>query len=152
RYDQYSVLRTAELMLGMQPLSLNDALAVPMYDAFTTHPDSRPYDAVTPTHPLNEVNPSAAAAPQVQASSSTAASERAFALDLPFDKVDLVPQALSDQVLWHSIYGWNSTPPSPGPGASPAEELRAKVAERAHAKHANVAQALEGLGGGDTDG
>ncbi len=34
RYDQYSMLRTIELILGLDPLALNDALATPMYDAF----------------------------------------------------------------------------------------------------------------------
>ena len=34
RYDQYSMLRTLELITGIDPLSLNDALATPMYDAF----------------------------------------------------------------------------------------------------------------------
>ena len=34
RYDQYSMLRTVELILGLDPLALNDALATPMYDAF----------------------------------------------------------------------------------------------------------------------
>ena len=34
RYDQYSFLRTIELILGLDPLSINDALATPLYDAF----------------------------------------------------------------------------------------------------------------------
>ena len=34
RYDQYSMLRTAELIAGIDPLSLEDALATPMYRAF----------------------------------------------------------------------------------------------------------------------
>ena len=45
RYDQYSMLRTMELILGLDPLALNDALATPMYDAFISGsqtPDNSP--------------------------------------------------------------------------------------------------------------
>jgi hypothetical protein len=38
RYDLLSVVRSMELIMGMKPLSLNDALATPMYDAFTSKP------------------------------------------------------------------------------------------------------------------
>ncbi len=35
RYDLVSVVRSIELILGMDALSPNDALAAPMYDAFS---------------------------------------------------------------------------------------------------------------------
>jgi phospholipase C len=38
RYDLVSVIRTMELMIGRSPLTLHDALATPMYDAFATTP------------------------------------------------------------------------------------------------------------------
>jgi DNA-binding beta-propeller fold protein YncE len=47
-YATVSILRTIEIMLGMQPLSTYDAMAVPMYFAFTSLPDTRPYRAVAP--------------------------------------------------------------------------------------------------------
>lgn len=45
-YSTLSVLRTLELMLGMHPLSLYDATAVPMDAAFTSRPNFRPYSAI----------------------------------------------------------------------------------------------------------
>jgi hypothetical protein len=39
-----------------------------------------------------------------------------------------VPQALSDRVLWQSVYGPRATPPAPGPNASPLEASRARGA------------------------
>lgn len=42
RYDQLSMLRTIELALGLPPLNLNDALAVPMFGIFADKPDFRP--------------------------------------------------------------------------------------------------------------
>lgn len=58
RYDQYSALRTAELIVGLRPLALNDALATPMYHAFARTPDvaGTRYTALQPKRRLNEVN------------------------------------------------------------------------------------------------
>ena len=39
RFDQYSFLRTAELIVGLRPLHLTDALATPLYDAFISGDD-----------------------------------------------------------------------------------------------------------------
>ncbi len=42
-----SILRTIEVLLGMKPLSTYDAMATPMYAAFTTTADLRPYTALS---------------------------------------------------------------------------------------------------------
>jgi hypothetical protein len=131
RYDQYSVLKTIELITGLQPLELNDALATPMYDAFISgnqKPDDAPYTAIEPTYPINTMNTSAS--PDAKLSS-----------ELPWNEMDQVPQAISDQILWQSVHGASSTPPPPGPNASPEEAQRA-VAMRAliaaaHPRRAN---------------
>ncbi len=52
RYDQLSVLRTIELLLGLQPLSLGDRLAVPIFGIFTDKPDYRPFVATKPSSRL----------------------------------------------------------------------------------------------------
>jgi hypothetical protein len=144
RYDQYSALRTAELILGLKPLSLFDALATPMYNAFTRRPNFTPYDAVTPEQSLGERNPVMAAA-YLDAGLTSASDAHQLALRLPFDKVDLVPQELSDQVLWHSVYGWASTPPVAGPGASMREQVRSTVAVDAFRQQRSIVDALEAL-------
>jgi hypothetical protein len=114
RYDQYSFLRTAELILGLRPLSINDALATPLYDAFTEQPDveGTRYRAIQPQQSLTEVNP--ADAPLARLSAA-----------LPWDRADHVPQRLADRILWQSVYGADSRPPPPGPNASPLERARA---------------------------
>jgi hypothetical protein len=122
RYDHYSFLRTAELMAGLKPLSLNDALATPLYDAFISG-DEKPdvegtrYRAIQPQQSLTETNP--ANAPQ-------AALSRA----LPWDRVDAVPQRLADRIIWQSVFGAGSTPPPAGPNVSPVERARATGALR----------------------
>jgi len=55
-YSTVSVLRTIEIMLGMKPLSTYDAMAVPMYAAFTSNADMRPYDPIAALVNLNERN------------------------------------------------------------------------------------------------
>ena len=117
RYDHYSFLRTAEMIAGLSPLSLNDALATPLYDAFISG-DEQPdvegtrYTAIQPEQSLTETNPATAA----QAKLSSA---------LPWDKVDAVPQRLSDRIIWQSVFGAGSRPPPAGPNASPIERARA---------------------------
>lgn len=54
RYDQLSLLRTIELALGLSPLNLNDAFAVPMFDIFTTKLDFRPFEPTSPSAHLSE--------------------------------------------------------------------------------------------------
>jgi hypothetical protein len=38
RYDQLSMLRTIEILLGLDPINMNDAMAVPMFDIFDKSP------------------------------------------------------------------------------------------------------------------
>jgi DNA-binding beta-propeller fold protein YncE len=111
-YDQLSVVRTIELILGMQPLSVFDAVATPMYDVFATTPDNTPYTAIMPTQNIQAVNPSNAA-------------NAALSARLPWDRMDAVPQAISDRILWQRVYGVKSQPPQPGPNASRREHQRA---------------------------
>jgi YVTN family beta-propeller protein len=110
RYDQLSAIRTMELILGMHPLSLNDALATPMYDAFDSAPSNiAPYDAITPAQDLNARNPTSG--PGARAASK---------LDLR--TIDSVPQRTLDRMIWHAVHGQRSTPPPPGPNATPEAE------------------------------
>ena len=43
RYDQLSLLRTIELIFGLDPLNLGDGLATPMFGLFSASADLRPY-------------------------------------------------------------------------------------------------------------
>jgi hypothetical protein len=49
RLDQLSAMRTVELLLGLDPLHLGDALAAPMFGIFTTTPDTRPFTPAAPS-------------------------------------------------------------------------------------------------------
>lgn len=115
RYDQWSAIRTMELILGMDALSLFDANATPMYDAFTGTPDNTPYTVIVPEQDITELNASSAA-------------NAALSAAMPYEKLDWIPQSINDRILWQSVFGAASTPPPPGPNASRAERQRALTA------------------------
>jgi hypothetical protein len=122
RYDHYSFLRTAEMIVGLRPLSLNDALATPLYDAFVSgaeQPDveGTRYTAIQPAQSMTETN-------------SVSAANARLSAALPWDRVDAVPQRLADRIVWQSVFGPGSEPPAPGPNASPVERARATEALR----------------------
>jgi hypothetical protein len=111
RYDFLSFIRTLELVVGMKPLNLFDATAVPMYDAFDADPsdNSEPYDAITPEQDLLERN-------------SADAPNAALSQQLPLEFTDRTPQRLLDRILWQSVHGADSDPPPPGPNAAGIDE------------------------------
>jgi hypothetical protein len=115
RYDQLSVLRTMELMMGMKPLSLNDALATPMYGAFQATPTNiAPFTLKPAQQNLLAKNPG-----------GTASARQAAKFN--FAQIDAVPQHKLDDQLWKSVHGEHSKPPPPGPNASGEDEAKAEA-------------------------
>ena len=113
RYDQLSFLRTLELIVGMKPRNLAEALAVPLYDAFSAKPvNAAPYDVIAPNVSVTATNPNTAA-------------NRAASDGLDFDATDQVPEQQFDAILWHYVHGWGSKAPPPGPDASPYDAAAA---------------------------
>jgi hypothetical protein len=76
----------------------HDAPAAPICNGFTTRLDPTFSDAIQPEWPPRRRNPQAVA-------SWSASADAALVLQLPFDRPDLVPLELSDQVLWRTVYG-----------------------------------------------
>jgi phospholipase C len=106
RYDFLSFIRTLELSVGMRPLNLFDAVAVPLYDAFDADPqNAEPYDAIAPKVNLLERNGATAA-------------NAGLSDSLPLNTPDQVPQRILDRILWQSVHGAGSEPPPPGPNSS----------------------------------
>lgn len=139
RYDTYSVIRTMELILGLKPLSLNDALAAPMYDVFTTVPDNSPYTAILPQQSLTET---------VGQRGTMSVASLKLAARLP-KELDAVPEPIMTRMIWEAVFGNKIKVPAPGPNASPAELQRAEVVLRLLAKGASRAQIIRHLGDKD---
>lgn len=85
-YATVSVLRTIEIVLGMKPLSTYDAMATPMYAAFTLTPDMRPYNAIAPRIDVTKRN--------TKMAFGAAESER-----LDFSRPDAVEPAVLDAII-----------------------------------------------------
>jgi YVTN family beta-propeller protein len=50
------VVHTIEILCGLQPMSIYDQTSLPLYSAFTTHPDLRPFNAVVPSVDMTAMN------------------------------------------------------------------------------------------------
>ncbi len=102
-YNTTSVLRTMELILGLRPMTQFDAAARPMWNAFSTKPDNKPYAALKPRHPIDERNPAATA------SAFRHLAERSAQFD--FTEADEIDDDVMNQILWRGIRG--TEPPAP---------------------------------------
>ena len=99
-YDTAGMLRTMELILGLNPMSQYDAAAYPMIDCFKNNPDFKGYKKIVPNVRLDEMNTKL----------SYGASE---SLAMDFSKEDATPEILLNEIIWKSIHGADSEMPAP---------------------------------------
>ncbi len=99
-YTTSSMLRTIELLLGLQPMSQFDAAAMPMYAAFSDKPDLTPFTKLEPQHPLDEKN-------------SAAAWGAKASLAMDFTDYDRTPMFELNEIVWKSVKGPESAMPLP---------------------------------------
>jgi YVTN family beta-propeller protein len=100
QYNQTSLLRTMELMLGLPPMNQMDATATPMFDCFTNTPDFTAFNAVPNNVPLNEMNP-----PPRRISDAVLRKDAVVSAKLPLDKPDQCPEDLFNRILWRAMKG-----------------------------------------------
>lgn len=129
RYDQLSMLRTIQLILGLPSPSLLHGLSVPMYDVFidpaVDKPNTAAYTAILPERSLTEqVGKTAASVALAKNAPELVALSRA----LPWQGTDRVPQQLADRIHYANLWGDDRHYPGPGPNASPLERDRAEKA------------------------
>jgi hypothetical protein len=100
QYNQTSLLRTLELMLGLPPMNQFDATATPMSDCFVETPDYTSFAAVTNNVPLDQMNP------EPKKISDPLLRKHALAsAQLRLDQVDRCPEDLLNRILWHAMKG-----------------------------------------------
>jgi hypothetical protein len=100
QYNQTSLLRTMELILGLPPMNQMDATATPMFDCFTSTPDFTPFAAVPNQVPLDEMNRE----PR-KISDSTLRKDAYASAKLPLEKPDQCPEDLLNRILWRAAKG-----------------------------------------------
>ncbi len=99
-YSTSSMLRTIELILGLEPMSQFDAAAKPMYESFQEKADNRPYAHVPAKIDLEERN-------------ADNAFGAALSDKMDFSKEDAVDDLLLNRVIWGSVRGPTSAMPAP---------------------------------------
>jgi YVTN family beta-propeller protein len=100
QYNQTSILRTLELILGLPPMNQLDATATPMFDCFTNQPDFTPFTSVASNVPLDRMNPSPKSVSDPLLRKNAYASAR-----LPLEKPDQCPEDTLNRIIWHSMKG-----------------------------------------------
>jgi YVTN family beta-propeller protein len=106
-YNQTSMIRTMELILGLPPMNQLDASATAMSACFTDRPNLAPYEAVDNIIPLDQLNP------EVEAIRDPAQRHWAnVSLELPLDDVDEAPEDTLNRILWHATRGRDDTYPA----------------------------------------
>ncbi len=92
QYSTVSMIRTMELILGLEPLSQYDAAARPMFNSFTNAADLTPYNMEKAQINLEAKNDALAYG-----------ADRSMRMD--FTEYDRIDDFELNEILWHSIMG-----------------------------------------------
>ena len=105
-YTTLSMLKSIELMLGLDPMNRFDALTPPLTTCFSDTPDLTPFDAVPNTTMIGDMNP--------PVSAQNAAEKRwtKISLALDWSGPDRADPVTLNHVLWHTLHGVDA--PYPG--------------------------------------
>ena len=98
-YNQTCMVRTIEQILGIPPMNVMDATALPMFDCFTNIPVKTVFNYVKNNVPLDEMNK--------QTVSLTGKAKKFSRLSsLPeFDHIDSGNDDLLNRIVWYSVKG-----------------------------------------------
>ena len=99
-YSTSSMLRTMELILGLDPMSQFDAAARPMFDSFTAQPDFAPYIHRPARVDLNARN--SRRAPMAEVS-----------IRLNLEVEDRADDLLFNEIIWKAVKGADAQMPPP---------------------------------------
>jgi YVTN family beta-propeller protein len=111
-----TLLKTMELLLGIQPLSAFDAAADPLMDWDTAPSNAEPYAAVMPPKDLiAQVTPGGHRRAAAAAAAADSAVDRlADASDrMDFDHADAAPADALNRIVWASVRGTDAPMPPP---------------------------------------
>jgi YVTN family beta-propeller protein len=98
-YNQVSVVRTIEQILGIPPMNISDATAMPMFDCFSYTPDYAAFKSVSNQIPLNEMNKNLADL------KGTALHFARKSLEPQFDHIDSGEDDLLNRIIWFAMKG-----------------------------------------------
>ena len=98
-YNQTCMVRSIEQILGIPPMNIIDATALPMFECFTTKPSAKPFRSASNQIPLDQLNP--------KLSKLTGAALRFGRLSLrpEFDRIDSGHDDVMNRIIWHATKG-----------------------------------------------
>lgn len=129
QYNQTSMVRTIELILGLPPMTQLDSSATPMASCFADRPDFTPYKALPNKVPLDQMNP-----PLADIRNPRQRHWAEVSLKLPLDNIDEADEGTLNRILWHAARGRDDNYPAwavlledddddeAPPGTEPAEK------------------------------
>jgi YVTN family beta-propeller protein len=106
-YNQTSMVRTIEIILGLPPMNQFDSSATPMASCFQDMPDLTPYEVVPNNIPLDQLNPEKSAITDPR---QLHWAEESIKMDL--SDVDRVDEDLFNRIIWHARKGDDDTYPT----------------------------------------
>jgi hypothetical protein len=98
QYSTVSLVRTMELILGLEPLSQYDAAARPMFNSFAAEPDLTAYTHEPARIDLNAKN-----------TRLTYGADRSGKMD--FSEYDRIDDFELNEILWHAVMGADAPEP-----------------------------------------
>ncbi|HUS01918.1 MAG TPA: alkaline phosphatase family protein [Chitinophagaceae bacterium] len=98
-YNQTSMARTIEQILGIPPMNMMDATALPMFDCFTDKINKTPYVSLKNNIPLNEMNKAVAVL------NGKAKQYAILSASPEFDKIDSGNDDLLNRIIWFAAKG-----------------------------------------------
>ncbi len=98
-YNQVSMVRTIEQILGLPPMNVMDATALPMFDCFSSTADLTPYLPIKNEIPLDEMNP------DLRSLKGTALHYAKKSMEPQFDGIDGGDEDLFNKILWFAAKG-----------------------------------------------
>ncbi len=98
-YNQVSMVRTIEQILGLPPMNVMDATAMPMFDCFSSEADLTPYQPLKNEIPLDEMNP------ELRSLNGKALHYAKRSMEPQFDGIDDGNEDLFNRILWFAAKG-----------------------------------------------
>ncbi|WP_338356647.1 bifunctional YncE family protein/alkaline phosphatase family protein [Yeosuana marina] len=103
-YNQTSVVRSIEQILGIPPMNLMDATALPMFECFENTPNMEPFNFTENKIPLNEMNP------DLSKLKGKALSYAKESMRPEYDHIDSGIDDVLNRIIWFSVKGKKKYP------------------------------------------
>ena len=98
-YNQPSMVRTIEQILGLSPMNIEDATAMPMFDCFTAIPDFSEFNSLPNQIPLDEMNK------DMSDLKGRALYYARKSMEPQFQGIDSGNDELFNRILWYALKG-----------------------------------------------